>query len=166
MLNESTLRKCKVCNKIFRSNQPINFCTYICYRKYRLSSNLKRASYKKSLYIINRGINTGDKLKIILHSRESLKHFIIKSLVCRILFERKHSFVCEASIENGNKIDVCDLSTQIAYEIELNKSDAKLNSKFRKYGISPAIKDIIIIPYEELPDDVNLAYEKLKEIIV
>ncbi len=166
MLKEPGLRRCKVCDKTFESIYSTNFCTYYCYRKYKLPSKLKKLSYSKALNITNNGIATGDKNKIIFHSSESLKHFLIKSLVCRILFERKHSFVCEALIENGNKVDICDLSMQIVYEVEPNKTDRKMDSKFGKYGISPAIKDIIIIPYEKIPDDVNAAYDKLKEIVV
>jgi len=166
MLKEAPLRKCRICDKIFESKYSVNFCSYDCYRKFKLPSMLKRIDYKKSLNISRNGIDTSNKHKILLHPSESLKHFIIKSLVCRILFEKKHSFVCEALVENGKKVDVCDLSMQIAYEIEPNDSNATLDSKFGKYGISPAIKDVIIIPYEKIPDDFNSAYITLKSMIV
>lgn len=155
-----------MCGKPFKSRCAINFCSYHCYRMHKLPSGLGRIPHDGISDIANNGISTRDRCKILLHPNESLKHFIAKSLVCRILFERRRSFVCEASIENGNKVDVCDLSMQIAYEIEPRKSDAMLDSKFGKYGVSPAIKDIIIIPYEGLPDEASLAYRKLEEMVV
>ncbi len=166
MLSDSLAKKCGVCYKQLDARNRANFCSYSCYRKYKLPSKLNRLSHSKAVDVMNRGISTRDKCKILLHPRESLKHFIVKSLVCRILFERGRSFVSEACVENGNKVDVCDLSMQIAYEIEPDRPESRLDSKFGKYGISPAIKDIIIIPYKKLPDDLNLAYDKLKDMVV
>ncbi len=166
MFLEPRERICRVCGRAFQSRYAVNFCGYACYRKYKAPAMLSRLAHDKRADIVANGISTKEKCKILLHPSESLKHFMVKSLVCRILFERGRSFVCEALVENGRSVDVCDLSLQIAYEVEPSKSDAKTDSKFGKYGISPAIKDIIVIPYNDLPDEINAAHERLKEMIV
>ena len=115
---------------------------------------------------------------------EFLKHFVIKCLVCKILYDNNQRFLTEWSI-NGRYVDIFCIDNFIAYEIEttLNKNFSKnLAKRMKKYlddheviiGVnyhhhdeakSFTEKNIFVIYTKEIPDDLNEMYEKLKEVV-
>jgi len=115
---------------------------------------------------------------------EFLKHFVIKCIVCKILYDNNQRFLTEWSI-NGRYVDVFCIDNFVAYEIETtyNKNFSKnLAERMRKYieehrvvmGINYhhhdevkefTEKNIFVIYAKEIPDNLNKMYEKLKKII-
>ncbi|MBO3800536.1 MAG: hypothetical protein FGF52_05745 [Candidatus Brockarchaeota archaeon] len=87
------------------------------------------------------GFDLREKNKVLPYGRESVKHFVVKALIGRILHERGYGFVTEAPISiNGN----------VAYiDVECE-----------------AIKDVIIVDLNEISNDIFITYRQLQKIVV
>jgi len=120
--------------------------------------------------------------KIDVCPSEFLKHFIIKCIVCKILYDNNQRFLTEWEI-NGRYVDIFCIDNFIAYEIETtqNKNFAyNLSKRMQKYKYNFGVyakscgrsfvegftkKNIFVIYTKEIPDDLNEMYKELKKII-
>ena len=100
-------------------------------RKYGLSSQ-RKMSQSKAIQLLrekNYVITERNKNCLFLHnSHESLKHFVIKAIVFKILREFDRTVGTEIET-NGGIADVIDVDNLIVYEIESNFSKRKLKEK-------------------------------------
>jgi hypothetical protein len=93
-------------------------------------------------------------------SKESLKHWIVKAIIFKILLDRGMNVGSE--IEVGNRIvDVFDSDNKIAYEIENDVSGFK-----RRRYLNFAANDVFVINLKKVPDDIELAKKYLQRIVV
>ncbi|MGB9760208.1 MAG: hypothetical protein ACPLZG_10320 [Thermoproteota archaeon] len=114
------------------------------------------------------GFDLREKNKVLPCGRESVKHFIVKALIGRILHERGYGFVTEAPVSvNGNilYVDVFDYSNGIAYEIQSVVHEGVREAKKELYE-SEAIKDVIIVDLNKISNDIFIAYRQLQEMVV
>lgn len=109
-----------------------------------------------------------EKNKVLPSGRESVKHFIVKALIGRILHERGYGFVTEAPISiNSNilYIDVFDYSNGIAYEVQSVVHEGTREAK-RDLFESEAVKDVIIVDLDRISNEIFIAYRQLQKIVV
>ena len=96
------------------------------------------------------------------NKKESLKHWITKALVFKILSNKGRNVGSEVEVGNGIA-DVFDADNTIAYEIESNFSK---NKNQEKIHILSTAKDIFFIDLKKIPDDIFSAKKYLEKIIV
>ena len=119
------------------------------------AKNLLKA---KGLVIDSNNINC-----LFLHnSKESLKHFLVKAIMFKILRNRKRKVGCEIEIDNGI-VDLLDLNNLIAYEIESKFDKNKIKEKLKNYK---TIKDVVFINLKKVPNEFEKAEKFLKEIVI
>lgn len=94
-------------------------------------------------------------------SRESIEHFMTKMMVMKILQEKNHKALIEQPIGDGS-VDCYDYTTDYAYECEPRFNAKKLQMKYEKYSKEVGkAKEVVIIPYEQIWEDLNLPRETL-----
>ena len=122
----------------------------------RLISQLKALKLLKSLgYVLN------EQNKNCLYlTKESMKHWLIKSAIFKILRDR--GMVVGTEIEvNGGIVDVIDVGNLIVYEVENgSRRKKKKLEQFKDF------KDVFIIDLKTLPDNLKEIEMALKEKIV
>jgi hypothetical protein len=96
------------------------------------------------------------------NKRETLKHWIVKAIVFKILLNKGRNVGTEIEVGNGI-VDVFDSDNKIAYEIENNSSKPKIEERI--HDLSGA-KDVFIINLRHVPNDVNDAKKYLERIVV
>jgi len=97
------------------------------------------------------------------HSRgESLKHWITKAIIFKILRERKRTVGTEVEVGNGIA-DVFDEDNKIIYEIEKSFSKVRRQEKMRNFYEA---NDVFFIDLGKVPDRINEAKKYLDEIVV
>jgi len=114
------------------------------------------------------GFDLREKNKVLPSGNESVKHFIVKALIGRILHERGYGFVTEAPVSiNGNTlyVDVFDYSNGIAYEVQSVVHEGIREAK-KELLESEAIKDVIIIDLDQISNDIFIAYRQLEKLVV
>lgn len=114
------------------------------------------------------GFDLREKNKVLPSGRESVKHFVVKALIGRILHERGYGFVTEAPISiNGSVlyVDVFDYSNGIAYEVQ-SVVHEKIKEAKKELLDSEAIKDVIIIDLDQVSNDIFIAYRQLQKLVV
>jgi len=98
---------------------------------------------------------------LFLHNKkESMKHFIVKAIIFKILRGRGRKVGSEIEFENGI-VDLLDVDNLIIYEIENNRTKAKEKIKRLK-----SIRDIFVIDLKEVPDSLKEAEKYLREKVV
>ena len=115
-----------------------------------------------------RGFYLNHRNKILPSGRESVKHFIIKALIGKILYERGYGFVTEAPVSVGPEvayIDVFDYCNGIAYEIQTIVHEGIKEAKKELYK-SEVVKDVIIIDLNRISNEIFLAYRQLQKLII
>ena len=93
---------------------------------------------------------------------ESVKHFLTKALIFKILRERGRTIGTEVELDGG-VVDVLDVDNKIAYEIETNLDKRKIFEKLRNY---PKIHDIFFIDTREVPNNFTEAENYLRVKLV
>lgn len=134
-------------------------------RRFGLSSE-RFVSYLNSEKLLHQNgfvLNDKNKNCLFLHnSEESMKHFLVKAMILKILRERGRTVGTEIEIKNGI-VDLVDVDNSIVYEIETNLTKEKVYQKIRNYE---SAKDIFFIDTREVPDDLVEAEKFLREKVV
>lgn len=134
-------------------------------KKYGLISQRRISQFEAERLLEERGIvvnSTNVNCLFSYSKRESLKHFIVKAMIFKILRNKGRKVACEVEINNGI-VDLLDLDNLIAYEIESNLAKGKIENKLRNYR---AVEDVIFIDLREVPNDLGKAEKFLKKIVV
>ncbi|MEM3382795.1 MAG: hypothetical protein QW698_01950 [Nitrososphaerales archaeon] len=114
------------------------------------------------------GFEIADRNKILPHSKEGVKHFMVKALVSKILYDRGYVFLTEAPVSVGDStayIDVFDYSNGIAYEVQGNFNESIKNAKEAIFK-SDIVKDVIFIKLDEISNEVFISYKQLEKIVI
>jgi len=108
-------------------------------------------------------INESNKNCLFIHNRnESMKHFIVKAMLFKILREKGRNIGTEIEIRNGI-VDLIDFNNLIAYEIENGMSKKQIKEKIDNYK---AVKDVFFINYNKAPENLKDAEKYLRGIAV
>ncbi len=100
---------------------------------------------------------------LFLHnSHESMKHFIVKAMIFKILRERRRNVGTEIETRNGIA-DVIDLDNSIVYEVETSINKSKISEKIEQFK---SFRDLFLINVKKLPSDLKQLEDKLATIIV
>lgn len=133
--------------------------------RYGLSSQKKfsQSLAQKILYKKGFVMNERNSKCLFPHNKkESMKHWITKAIVFKILFDKRRNVGSEIEVGNGIA-DIFDADTKIVYEIENNSSKRKVENKI--FNFSEA-SDVFIINPKEIPNDINSAKKYLERIVV
>jgi hypothetical protein len=133
--------------------------------KFGLQSQKLISQIKARKILRENGIVANEKNKncLFTHNKnESLKHFIIKAILFKILREKGRNVGSEIEIENGI-VDLIDLDNLIAYEIENGTNKKKIEEKLKNYK---AVKDVFFIDCKKVPNDLEKAEKYLRKIVV
>jgi len=98
---------------------------------------------------------------LFLHNKkESMKHFIVKAVIFKILREKGRKVGTEIEFENGI-VDLIDVDNLIIYEIE-----NKTNRAREKIKQLENVRDIFVIDLKKVPDSLKEAEKYLKGKVV
>ncbi|MGQ9719446.1 MAG: hypothetical protein ACUVWK_06400 [Nitrososphaerales archaeon] len=114
------------------------------------------------------GFNITDRNKILPHSKEGVKHFIVKALIGKILYDRGYVFLAEAPVSLGDSvayIDIFDYSNGIAYEVQSNFNESIREAKEAIFK-SEIVRDVILIKLDEISNEIYIAYKQLEKIVI
>jgi hypothetical protein len=99
------------------------------------------------------------------HDGETLKHFILKSLIVYIFNEVTEPVFSELPIGKGI-FDVFNLDRLFCYEVETKPSkDIATKKRDLLEGYKDEI-DVIIIDADQFSDNIFVAYDELKKILI
>jgi len=108
-------------------------------------------------------VNEKNKNCLFTHNKnESLKHFIVKAILFKILREKGRNVGSEIEIKNGI-VDLIDLDNLIAYEIENEINKKRINEKLKNYKV---VKDVFFIDCKKVPNDLEKAENYLRKIVI
>lgn len=125
----------------------------------KFSQNIAEKILKKKGYVMNEK----NSLCLYPHNRkESLKHWITKAVVFKILFDKRRDVGSEIEVGNGIT-DIFDSDTKIAYEIENNFSRIKSESKWENLTM---IADLIVIDLKKVPNEIYAMNKHLEKLVV
>jgi hypothetical protein len=134
-------------------------------RKYGLRSQ-KNISFLQAEKLLNsKGIVLNERNKNCLFTNggnESMKHWLVKAMIFKILKEKGRIVGTEIEAKNGI-VDVVDVDNLIVYEIEKNLTERKKKEKINQLK---GVNDIFIIDLKKVPDDFEKAEKYLKEKVV
>lgn len=102
--------------------------------------------------------------KLKMFSKESLDHWITKSLIFRLLREMKHDVVTEFEIVGMGIGDIFDLTTSTQYEVETTNSKPFCRKRAKDYvrmGV-----EIIVVPTKNLSRDWKERHKQLKDYVL
>ena len=85
----------------------------------------------------------GDVGKVIRYSNEGIVHFTLKSMLVYELSRLGHRCVTEARIDGVGRIDVYDIDTRTAYELESEKSRAN-SQRFKQKFIQAGVDGVVV----------------------
>jgi len=132
---------------------------------YGLSSQRKISQITAAKLLRKKGfvMNERNSKCLFPHSRkESLKHWIVKAIIFKILLNKGRNVGSEIEVGNGIA-DVFDSDYKIAYEIENNVSKFKREDRIRNLS---DINDIFIINLKRVSNEINAAKKYLEKIVV
>jgi len=95
------------------------------------------------------------------NGKESLKHFIAKAIIFKILRDRRRNVATEVETRNAI-VDVLDVDNRIAYEVENGFDEDDIIGLISH----KELRDIFLIDLKEIPNDVFEAEEFLKQILI
>jgi hypothetical protein len=133
--------------------------------KFGLQSQKLISQIKAKEILRKNGIVVNEKNKNCLfthNKKESLKHFVVKAILFKILREKGRNVGSEIEIENGI-VDLIDLDNLIAYEIENGISKRRIEEKLKNYKV---VKDVFFINCKKVPNDLEKAENYLRKIVV
>jgi len=93
--------------------------------------------------------------------RESIKHFVAKAIIFKILRDRSRNVATEVETRNAI-VDVLDIDNRIAYEVENGFDEDDIISLISH----TELRDIFLIDLKEIPDDIHEAEQFLKQILI
>jgi len=134
-------------------------------RRYGLRSQKNISFLQAEKLLASKGLVLNGKNKNCLFTNggnESMKHWLVKAMVFKILREKKRIVGTEIETKNGI-VDVIDVDNFIVYEIEKNLSKKK---KKQKVDRLKGVKDVFIIDLKKVPDDFENAERYLREKMV
>ena len=92
--------------------------------------------------------------------KESMKHWVVKAVIFKILRELGRSVGSEVEV-NGGIVDVLDIDSMIVYEVERKlRNDVHCDKRFR------GIRDVFIINLKDVPNSIDEAEKYLREKVV
>jgi len=133
--------------------------------RYGLSSQRSLPEFKARELLAEKGMVLTERNKncLFMHNRnESMKHWIIKCIVFKILRERERVVGTEIEVDGGI-VDVIDVNNFIGYEIESNLSRERVKEKIEQFS---CLKDVFFIDISRLPNSIEGIEEYLKRKIV
>lgn len=86
---------------------------------------------------------------------ETVEHFITKTVVFKCCLELNHKTYLEYVIPGTGVFDVFDETTGVIYEIEPRLNQKKQDIKWNQYKCLTGVKDLIIIPYKQIMNDIG-----------
>jgi hypothetical protein len=95
------------------------------------------------------------------NGKESLKHFVSKAIIFKILRDRGREAATEVETRNAI-VDVLDIDNRIAYEVENGFDEEDIIGLISHNEL----RDIFLIDLKEIPNDVFEAEEFLKQVLV
>jgi UTP-glucose-1-phosphate uridylyltransferase len=134
-------------------------------KKYGLISQRKISQFEAKKLLEERGIvvnSTNVNCLFSYNLKESLKHFIVKAMIFKILRNKKRKVACEVEINNGI-VDLLDIDNLIAYEVESKLTKRKIKNKLKNYR---AVRDVIFIDLKKVPNNFEKAEKFLRKVIV
>ena len=134
-------------------------------RRYGLRSQKNISFIQAEKLLASKGLVLNEKNKNCLFTNggsESMKHWLVKAMIFKILRERKRIVGTEIETKNGI-VDVIDVDNFIVYEIEKNLTE---NKKKEKIDQLKGINDVFIIDLKKVPGDLEGAERYLREKIV
>ena len=134
-------------------------------KKYGLFSQRKILQFEAERMLREKGLVIDENYVnclFLYNKKESLKHFLVKAIIFKILRERGRRIACEVEIKNGI-VDLLDLDNLIAYEIESDFDKKKIERKVRNYKI---VNDVIFINLREVPNEFKKAEKFLRKIVI
>lgn len=133
--------------------------------KYGLQSQklISQMEAKKLLKENGIVVNGNNKNCLFTHNkRESMKHFIVKAMLFKILREKCRNIGTEIEIRNGI-VDLIDLDNLIVYEIENGMDKKSVREKMMNYRVA---KDVFFIDCKKVPEGLKEAEKYLREVVV
>jgi UTP-glucose-1-phosphate uridylyltransferase len=108
-------------------------------------------------------LNNNNKNCLFMHnSHESTKHWIIKSIIFKILRERNRTVGAEIELRGGI-VDVLDVDNFIGYEVESNINKKSIQQKSKRLW---RLHDVVFIDVKKVPDSIEGAEKYLKKLVV
>jgi len=142
---------------------PINFIPV-----YNHVFSMNRRGYLLWHRMRANGLDPTMRNRIVFNYTESLKHFLAKCLVSRILYRNGNIFLTEAPVSVGNTvnyIDVLDCTNGIAYEMQ-NTIHGTIKAHKNALYNAEMVKDVIIVKLKEISPNVYVAHKQLEKIVV
>jgi hypothetical protein len=96
------------------------------------------------------------------NGKETVKHFVVKAILFKILREKGRKVATEVDIIH-DVVDLIDLDNLIAYEIETNPTKEKVNKRARELNF---VKEIFFIDLKKLPDNIEKLERILEKMII
>jgi hypothetical protein len=132
---------------------------------YGLSSQRKISQVAAANLLRKKGFVMNEKNSKCLfphNKKESMKHWIVKAIVFKILLNKGRNVGSEIEVGNGIA-DVFDSDNKIAYEIENSVSNFKREKRIRNFSDA---NDIFVISLKRIPNEISTAKKYLEEIVV
>jgi hypothetical protein len=133
--------------------------------KFGLQSQKLISQIKARKILRENGIVVNEKNKncLFTHNKnESLKHFVVKAILFKILREKGRNVGSEIEIEDGI-VDLIDLDNLIAYEIENGINKKRIEEKLKNYKV---VKDVFFVDCRKVPNDLEKAENYLRKIVI
>jgi len=142
---------------------PIKNFTRERVRRYGLRSQKFVTEQKAEELLKSKGFVLTDHNKNCLFTNggsESMKHWIVKAMIFKILREMGRIVGSEVEANSGI-VDIIDVDNMIVYEVEM-----KMCLQEYETNMFGRVRDIFIIDLGKVPDDLNDAEMYLREKIV
>ncbi len=134
-------------------------------RKYGVASQKYISFLRSEKLLRTNGVVLNEKNKncLFMHSsKESVKHWVIKSILFKLLRERGRTVGTEIEVRGGI-VDVLDVDNFIGYEVESRINNKSVQQKLKRLW---RLHDIIFIDLKKVPDSIKAAEEYLRNIVV
>lgn len=134
-------------------------------RKYGIASQKYISFLRSERLLRTNGVVLNEKNKncLFMHSsRESVEHWVIKSILFKLLRERGRTVGTEIEVRGGI-VDVLDVDNFIGYEIESNINKKSVQQKLKRLW---RLHDIVFIDIKKVPDSIKATEKYLRDIII
>jgi ParB family chromosome partitioning protein len=130
--------------------------------RHKVISHLRIKHRPKDLYR-RLGADNVHQNVVIASNHETMKHFVVKAMVYKLLRGMGRTTVCEMEA-GGGVVDIYDAQTGYAYEIESKPRPDTGRIKAERFA--GQVKDVLVIDLKKVPDDINGMEGYLKEKVV
>lgn len=134
-------------------------------RKYGIASQKYISFLRSEKLLRTNGVVLNEKNKncLFMHSsKESLNHWVIKSILFKLLRERGRTVGTEIEVRGGI-VDVLDVDNLIGYEIESKINRRSVQQKLKRLW---RLHDIVFIDIKKVPDSIKATEKYLRDIII